>query len=370
MIIQKAELFIVDLPLIHPFTTSFGTIDKRSTVIIKLFAKNGNVGWGEAPALILPLYNSETVATTMIALQQYLLPFVIGKSFETPQELVSSYAYVKGHNFAKHGLECAFWSLLSNAKGISLSKIFGGTRKHIGVGESIGIHKTINLTLEEISLRLSEGYQRIKVKIKPEWDIQLVDAIRKKFGNIPLMVDANSAYTLRDIKTLKKLDTFHLVMIEQPLADTDIIDHATLQKQIKTPICLDESILSHDDARKAVELGACKIINIKPGRVGGIVESLKIHDYCRKRSVPVWCGGMLESGIGRAFNIALASLSGFSLPADMSPSSIFYKEDIIDPTYVVDASGYIAVPTVPGLGFSVDEKRLKHYTSAHYFFPK
>ncbi|MBI5449036.1 o-succinylbenzoate synthase [Candidatus Gottesmanbacteria bacterium] len=369
MTIQKAELFIVDLPLIHPFTTSFGTIDKRSSVIIKLFNTDGNIGWGEAPALPLPLYNSETVVTTMIALQQYLLPFTIGKSFHTPQEFATSYAHVKGHNFAKHGLECAFWCLLSSTSGKSLSTLFGGTRKHIGVGESIGIHKAINLTCDEISLRLSEGYQRIKVKIKLDWDIRLVDAIRKKFGDIPLMVDANSAYTLKDVKILRKLDSYNLMMIEQPLGDTDIIDHATLQKQIQTPICLDESILSADDARKAIEINACKIINIKPGRVGGIVESIKIHDFCNKRSIPVWCGGMLESGIGRAFNIALASLPGFSLPADMSPSSIFYKEDIINPTYAVDNKGFIAVPTTAGLGFSVDEKRLKRYTSQQYSFP-
>lgn len=364
MNIQRAELFVVDLPLIHSFTTSFGTVDKRSSVIIKLLAKDGSIGWGEAPALPLPMYNQETVATTMIALQQYLLPFVTGKSFRSPQEFVASYAPVKGHNFAKHGLECAFWCLLSSASGKNLSKLFGGTRGKIGVGESIGIHKTIESMLDEIALRLTEGYQRIKVKIKPGWDIQLVAAIRKKFGDIPLMVDANSAYTLRNIKIFKRLDAFSLMMIEQPLGDTDIIDHATLQRQIRTPICLDESILSADDARKAIELGACKIINIKPGRVGGIVESLKIHEYCRKRSVPVWCGGMLESGIGRAFNIALASLPRFTLPADMSPASIFYKEDIINPTYTVDREGYIDVPQQVGLGYTVDEEKLSFYTSA------
>ncbi len=366
MKIQKAEIFVVDLPLIHPFVTSFGTIQNRSTVILKLTSSDGLVGWGEAAALPTPLYNYETVDTTVLMLRQFLIPQVIGKNFESPHEFVASYQHVRGHHFAKCGLESAFWCAWSLQQKKSLSALFGGTQTKIAIGESIGIYPTEDETMQEIQLRLDEGYQRIKVKIKPGWDIQLVSAIRKKFPKILLMVDANSSYTLADVGVFKKLDTYELMMVEQPLGDTDIIDHATLQKQIKTPICLDESILSVDDARKAVEIGACKIINIKPGRVGGMVESMKIHEYCQKHSVPVWCGGMLESGIGRSFNIAIASLPGFSMPADMSPSAIFYKEDIINPSYVVDKEGFISVPTSSGLGFIVDNKRLTYYTNAHY----
>lgn len=362
MIIKKAELFIVELPLIHPFTVSFGTIKRRSTIIIKLTDSEGRIGWGEAAPLPVPLYSYETVDVDVLILKQYLFPAIVGKSFDTADEFRSSYRAVRGYNFAKCGIESAFWCLLSLEQNKSLSQLFGGTRKKIGVGESIGIGETIDVTLIEIQKRIHEGYQRIKVKIKPDWDVRLVKRIRKKFGNIPLMVDGNSAYTLKDTGVFRELDQFELMMVEQPLGDMDIIDHATLQKTIKTSICLDESILSVEDARKAIEIHACKIINIKPGRVGGFVESIRIHDYCNLHNIPVWCGGMLESGIGRAFNIALSSLPNFSLPADMSPSSIFYTEDIIEPTYNVSSDGFISVPTTSGLGYNVDLERLKFYS--------
>lgn len=363
MIIKKAELFIVELPLIYPFAVSFGTIKRRSTIIIKLTSDDGLVGWGEAASLPVPLYSYETVDVDALILKQYLFPAVVGKSFDTAEEFRASYRAVRGYNFAKCGLESAFWCLLSLEQNKPLSQLFGGTREKVGVGESIGIGETIDVTLVEIQKRIDEGYQRIKVKIKPGWDVRLVKRIRKTFGNILLMVDGNSAYTLKDTEVFHELDQFGLIMIEQPLGDTDIIDHATLQKTIKTPICLDESILSAEDARKAIEIGACKIINIKPGRVGGFVESIRIHDYCKLHDIPVWCGGMLESGIGRAYNIALSSLPNFSLPADMSPSSVFYTEDIIEPTFSVTRDGCIMVPTTPGLGYNVDIKRLKFYTS-------
>ena len=221
-------------------------------------------------------------------------------------------------------------------------------------------------TLDEIKLRLGQGYQRIKLKIKPGRDITLVDKVRDKFGNIDLMVDANSSYTLKNLKIFKELDKYKLLMIEQPLGDNDIIDHSFLRRHIKTPICLDESILSEDDARKAIKIGACKIINIKPGRVGGLTEAKKIHDYCYKNKVGVWCGGLLETGIGRAFNIAVSSLPGFLYPADMSPSSCFYKEDLIEPTYKVDKQGYINVPNIPGLGFKIQTKLIDKYTKEKY----
>jgi O-succinylbenzoate synthase len=365
MTIKKAELFIVELPLIHPFSLSFGTIKKRSTIIIKLTSDDGLVGWGEAAPLPVPLYSYETVDVDTLILKQYLIPAVLGKSFDSAQQFRASYVHVRGYNFAKSGLESAFWSLLSLQKNIPLAKLLGGKRAEIAVGESIGIHPTIKETLAEIELRLSEGYRRTKVKIKPGWDTKLVDAIRKEFGDIPLMVDGNSAYTLSDSTVFENLDQYGLMMIEQPLGDTDIIDHASLQVKLKTPLCLDESILSAEDARKAIEIGACGIINIKPGRVGGLVESIAIHNICAQKNIPVWCGGMLESGIGRAANIAVSTLDNFSLPADMSPSSVFYTEDIIDPTYTVSKKGFIDVPQTAGLGFAVSQQRLSKYTRSH-----
>lgn len=363
MQIVKAEIFVVNLPLINPFTTSFGTIDKRSTVIIKLQSEERLIGWGESAALPDPIYSNETVDTEILILKKYLIPSILNKDFKSVEDFIASYKFVNGHNFAKCGLECAFWNLYALEQKKSLTELFGGTRKKIPVGESIGIKDSIEETIREVKLRLKEGYQRIKLKIKPGWDLEIVRKVRKRFGNILLMVDGNSAYQLKDIEIFQKLDNYGLLMIEQPLGETDIIDHKTLQKKIKTPICLDESILSCEDARKAIEIGACKIINIKPGRVGGILESIKIHDYCQKKGIPVWCGGMLESGIGRAYNIALASLPNFKYPADMSPSSVFFKEDIIDPSYIVDG-GFIEVSAKTGMGYSIDENKINKYTSA------
>jgi O-succinylbenzoate synthase len=285
------------------------------------------------------------------------------KEFNNAEELMQLLKPIKGHPFAKTAVETAVWMILSLEANQPLSKLLGGTREKIGVGESIGIHPTIESTLEEIELRMEQGFQRMKVKTKPGWDVKLVKAIREKIGDYDLMVDANSSYTLNDLPTLKELDTFDLMMTEQPLADDDIIDHATLQKQIKTPVCLDESIHSAEDARKAIEIGATKIINIKPGRVGGLLESKKIHDVCKENGVGVWCGGMLETGIGRAFNIAVASLPNYIYPADMSPVNFFYKDDLVKESFTVDNKGFITVPTKPGLGFEIDEEKIKKYTT-------
>ena len=366
MKVKRAEVLLVDLPLMKPFETSFGRIDKRPTVLVKLISEDGLVGWGEAAALPLPMYSWETTDTVVVALRNYLLPKVIGKELKSVNELMEIFGWVKGHNFAKCGLECAFWCLWSLKTGKSLKSLFGGKKERIGVGESIGIKQTVEETLVEVKKRVGEGYQRIKLKIKPGWDVDLVKAVRKEFGKVSLMVDGNSSYTLADVVVLKKLDKYRLMMIEQPLGDGDMVDHARLQRELKTPICLDESVVSADDARKAVEIEAAKIINIKPGRVGGIIESIKIHNYCRKKDIPVWCGGMLESGIGRSFNIALASLAGFSLPADMSPSSIFYKDDLVNPSYKVDNRGYIKVPDKQGLGYEVNERKVKEHTRKSY----
>ncbi len=366
--IKSSEIRLLRLPLISTFTTGFGSISYKETILLKLVGGNGVCGWGEGAALPFPNYSPETTQTTLLGLKEYILPLLLNKSFMNPEEVYNTLSCIKGFNFAKAAVDCAFWMMFSTINQTSISRSLGGVWEKVGIGESVGIKKSFEETANEINLRLEQGYQRIKIKIKPGWDIKLIEFIRNKFGNIKLIVDGNSSYTLRDLEVLKILDKFHLLMIEQPLGDTDLIDHATLQKQIKTPICLDESILSAEDARRAVENGACKIINIKTGRVGGITEGKKIHDYCKQNNVGVWCGGLLESGIGRAFNIALASLPGFVYPADMSPYSIFYKEDLIEPSYEVDQEGFIKVPDKPGLGYNLDNKRINKYTQYKFCF--
>ncbi len=348
--------------MITSFTTSFGTITKKPTVLVRAETEDGVVGWGEGAALPFPYYKPETTDISFLVLRQYIAPLVLGKEFQDVEGLMKLLVSVKNNNFAKTGLETAVWMIISLMKKKSISQMLGGTQKKIAVGESIGIKKTIEETLEEIDERLHQGFQRMKVKIQPDWDIAVVEAIRAKFGDILLMVDANSSYTLSDLDTLKKLDNYNLTMIEQPLADDDIIDHSILQKQMNTPICLDESILSAEDARKAIYLGACKIINIKPGRVGGLWESKKIHDYCAAHNVGVWCGGMLESGIGRAFNIAVSSLPNYVYQADMSPVSFFYSDDLVKKSFAVDDKGFVVVPDRPGLGYDLDEEKIKKYT--------
>lgn len=296
--IKSLELYLLKLPLVNEFTTGFGTIKTKETVLVKMTDIQGLVGWGEAPGLSEPLYTYETCAVSLLALEKYLAPLVIGKTFSSPEELRNQYSRVRGYNFAKGALENAFWMLFSLQQGRSLSFLLGGTRKKIGVGESIGIKKTIQKTLNEIDKSLERGYQRIKIKIRPGWDVKVVAAIRSKYPKINLMVDGNSAYSLNDLEVLKELDKYNLTMMEQPLGHDDIIDHARLQHKLKTPICLDESINSVNDALKAISIGACKIINIKPARVGGLWESRKIHDLAQKNQVGVWCGGYWKLGSG------------------------------------------------------------------------
>lgn len=362
MKIHKIELLKVEIPMITSFTTSFGTVTEKPTVIVKITTDEGIVGWGEAAALPFPFYKPETTDICMLVLKKYVSPLVLNKEFSDVEELMNLLKPIKKNNFSKTGLETAVWMAIGVKEKKSLQKLLGGTQKRIAVGESIGIKKTIHETFEEIQLRLDQGFRRTKVKIQPGWDIEVVKAIRDKFGDIDLMVDANSAYTLNDVKLFQKLDHYSLTMIEQPLADDDIVDHSILQKEIRTPICLDESIYSVDDARRGIYLKACKIINIKPGRVGGLLESKKIHDLCKKNGVGVWCGGMLETGIGRAFNIAVASLPNYIYPADMSPVDFFFKDDLVKNSFTVDKEGYITVPISPGLGFAVDEEKVKKYT--------
>ncbi len=362
MKLKKLTILKVNIPMITSFTTGFGSVTSRPTVIVKAETDDGLVGFGESSALPFPNYESETTDICMLVLKDYIASLVLNKEFKNVEDLMNLLKPIKGHNFAKTGLETAVWMILSLKEKKSLKELLGGTQDKIAIGESLGIKDTIKETLEEVKLRLDQGFRRIKIKIKPGWDLELVKAIREKFGDIDLMVDANSSYTLSDIDALKKLDNYSLMMMEQPLSNDDIVDHSILQSQIKTPICLDESIHSAEDARRAIYLKSCKIINIKPGRVGGLLESKKIHDICQKNNIGVWCGGLLETGIGRAFNIAVASLPNYIYPADMSPVNFFYSDDLVKDSFFVDKDGYIKVPSTVGLGFEIDEEKITKYT--------
>lgn len=341
------------MPLKAPFVTSFGSQTVREAILVETEA-GGIAGWGEAPALTAPLYNEETVETAWHLLRDFLGPAVIGRSLPHPSALAERLRPFRRNYIAKAGLEGALWDLWARARGQPLARALRGTRGRVAAGVSLGIAPSVEDLLEEVAFYLGRGYRRIKVKVKPGWDLAPLAAIRDRFGPIPLMADANSAYERSDLPRLKAIDGLGLMMIEQPLAADDLVDHARLQSELDTPLCLDESICSRDDARKALDLGSCRIINIKAARVGGLTEAVAIHDLCRERGVPVWCGGMLETGIGRAHNLALASLPGFTLPGDVSGSDRYWDRDIIRPEIAVDSEGYIAVPGGPGLGHEPD----------------
>ncbi len=360
MKIERMELLHVKMKLVHPFETSYGRKDHLDHVLVKLYA-DGMVGYGEAAVQWWPFYCEETTVTCLHVLQEFVAPAVLHQEFNDVEDLVAAYGKVRRHNFAKSGVETAFWHLLSQAQGKPLAQLLGGSRTEIESGVSIGIEADINYLLKRIEGFLAQGYRRIKLKIGPGKDVEVLRRVRQAFPTIPLMADANSAYTLHDLEHLKQLDAFHLLMIEQPLAHDDIIDHATLQRALSTPICLDESIHSAEDARKALDLGSGRIINIKPGRVGGLLEARKIHDLCQARGVPVWCGGMHEYGIGRAHNIALSALPNFSIAGDISASDKYYAEDLIDPPVTV-AQGKIQVPQTVGLGYTPNEERIARFT--------
>ncbi len=362
MIIEEVRLDRLEMPLKHPFETSFGKLMKRDFVVVSA-TSDGITGYGESTAFPLPFYNEESTETVLYILKELIIPQVLKmEKLEHPEDLVQIFQTVKGHRMSKAALEGAVWDLYCKKKGVSLSKALGGTKTEIDVGVSIGIEPTIEELLDRVGSCINQGYKKIKVKIKPGFDVKPMEAIRERFGmDVPLMADANSAYTLQDVDILKQLDPLKLMMIEQPLAYDDIIDHATLQKELSTPICLDESIHSVEDARKAVEIGATKIINIKVGRVGGLTEAKKIHDYCQSMDIPVWCGGMLESGIGRAHNIAITSLSNFSIPGDTSPSDRYWDQDITDPEVEFYKPGVIKVPEGPGVGYGLNEQAFHDY---------
>jgi o-succinylbenzoate synthase len=359
--IDGVELRLIRLPLLEPFETSFGKIDSRLIFLVCLQA-DGLHGWGEVVASEEPLYSYETVRTALHVIQDFFGPALLSEPIKDLDDLAERLAPFRGHNMAKAGMELAYMDLLARMNQQSLSSLISGERERVAVGVSLGIQPTLSKLLQRVEKYLSLGYQRIKLKIKPGWDIDVVDEVRRRHPDILLSVDANSAYTLDDQEHLKKLDDFNLLMIEQPLQNDDLLDHARLQKLMNTSLCLDESIISARHARMALDLESCRIINIKVGRVGGYSQVLGIHDLCVSREVPVWCGGMLESGIGRAHNIALASLKGFTLPGDISASSRYFERDIITPGVVVDADGTVAVPGGPGLGFEVDLSFIERLT--------
>ena len=361
MIIERIELRHVKLVLVSPFVTSMGTEYDEEHIIVRIDSE-GLTGWGESVAEGTPFYSYETVTTAWHIMKDFLIPSLIGKDITSIEHAIEQYKIVRGHMMAKAGIEAALWDLFAKKKNVSLSKLFGAKREKIDVGVSIGIQDSELILLKKIDSYLKEGYKRIKIKIAPGNDISFIEAVRKEFPNILLQVDANSAYTLDDIELIKKMDDFNLLLIEQPLSHDDIFFHSKLQKVLKTPICLDESIHSLSDTCAAIEGESCKIINIKPGRVSGFHESIKIHDYCVSKNVPVWCGGMLESGIGRAGNVALASLPGFTLPGDISASKRYYTEDIVDPEFTVNPDGTMDVPTKPGIGVEVNMKNLDKVT--------
>ena len=367
MIIKEVNIRKMNMTMKSPFTTSFGTFQDKEFLLLEVTDELGNTGWGESTAFHSPWYNEETLETNLHMIRDFLIPLVLDREITHPDEVNDLFAPLRKNNMAKAAIEGAIWDLYAKRNKLTLAEALGGTAEKIEVGISIGIQKSTEDLIELVRGYIAEGYKRMKVKIKPGFDINVIQALREAFPNVPLMADANSAYTLEDIDLLKQLDEFNLTMIEQPLASDDIIDHAKLQKELKTPICLDESIHSLEDARKAFELGSTKIINIKIGRVGGLTESKKIHDFCMQNDIPVWCGGMLESGIGRAHNVALTTLPNFILPGDTAGSSRYWEEDVITPEVVAE-DGYITVPAGYGIGYEPNIEVMDRYTVDRFHF--
>jgi O-succinylbenzoate synthase len=365
--IERLELRLLKLPLVHFFETSFGRIYDKHFIVVSLEA-GGVSAYGECVAEQDPFYGAETNETAWHIIADFIAPRILGASFDHPRDVFPALKAIRGHNMAKAAVEMAAWDLFARQRGEPISRVLGGTRERIASGVSIGIQDSLDELAAKVERELAAGYQRIKIKIKPGWDLAAVQRIRADFGSIPLMVDANAAYTLADAHHLAELDQYELMMIEQPLDYDDIADHAALQRQLRTPICLDESIKSVHAAEHAIAAGACRIINIKPGRVGGYGESIRLHDLCAGHGVPVWHGGMLESGIGRAANIHLSTLPNFSLPGDIAASGRYFEPDLIDPAIEVARDGTIPVPRGPGLGVKVVGDRVERATLRHAAF--
>jgi O-succinylbenzoate synthase len=363
--IERLELRLLKLPLVHFFETSFGRIYDKHFIVVRLDGE-GVSGYGECVAEQDPYYSAETNTTCWHIIEEFIAPLVLGVSFAHPRDIFRALKAIRGNNMAKAAVEMAAWDLYARQQGQPLSRVLGGTRERIASGVSIGIQDSLSELAAKIDRELAAGYRRIKIKIKPGWDLEAVQTARARVGAVPLMVDANAAYTIADADHLAKLDAFDLMMIEQPLDYDDIADHATLQRRLKTPICLDESIKTVNIAREAIAAGACRIINIKPGRVGGFAESIRLHDLCAAHGIPVWHGGMLESGIGRAANIHLSTLPNFTLPGDIAASKRYFDPDLIDPPIEVAPDGTIAVPQDPGIGVSIRADRVEAATLKKY----
>jgi O-succinylbenzoate synthase len=362
--VDRVVLRRIRLPLVHFFETSFGRTTERHIILVEAIA-DGVSGWGEVTAGENPFYNEEWTDSAWLILRDYVVPLFVGKTLGGAEQASQKTKHIRGHLMARGGLEAALWDLDARLSGQPLfQRIGGGSRTEIPCGVSIGIQNSISDLLSKIETELSSGYQRIKVKIKPGWDVKVIEEIRRRFPAIKLIADANSAYTLDDADHLRRLDEYYLMMIEQPLAHDDIIDHAALQARLQTPICLDECIRSSHHAEQAIRIGACQIINIKLGRVGGFLEARRVHDVAQGAGIPVWCGGMLESGVGRAHNIALSTLPNFVLPGDVSASCRYWARDVITPPVEVTSRGTIEVPKEPGFGYSVDHEFLRRITVA------
>ena len=361
MKIDRITLREIRMPLVHFFETSFGRTTERRIIVVEVEG-DGAVGWGEVTAGERPFYNEEWTDAAWLILRDFVAPRVIETPLASAAEAAALSGHIRGHQMARGGLEAAVWDLEARLAGVPLWKHIGGSHTEIACGVSIGIQNSVEQLLELIERETAAGYQRIKIKIKPGWDIDVVRRVRERFPDIRLMADANSAYTLDDIEHLKQLDAFDLMMIEQPLAHDEIIDHAALQAALVTPICLDECIRNAHHARQAIRLGAARVINIKLGRVGGFSEALRVHEVCREHGIPVWCGGMLEGGVGRAHNIALSTLEGFTLPGDVSASKRYWKRDVINPPVEVTDRGTIDLPSGAGFGYDVDRDYLRSLT--------
>ncbi|WP_020007308.1 o-succinylbenzoate synthase [Salinicoccus albus] len=360
MNIKEIKMHQLVMNLKSHFTTSFGSQQERFITIIEAVDDQGVSGFGECVSGEDPLYSEEFMDASLIAMKKYFGPLVIHNTINHPDDVWELFKPFKRNNMSKAAIEGAVWDLYAKQQQQPLADVIGGSKSEVDVGVSLGLEDTDNALLEKVGEKVEEGYKRIKVKIKPGRDVDMVRKIRDKFGDIPLMVDANSAYTLDDIEVLKELDAFDLMMIEQPLAAGDLIDHAKLQKQLTTPVCLDESIDSYEAAAGAIELGSCEIINVKVGRVGGITQSIKIHDLAQKHGIPLWCGGMLEAGVGRFHNVAITTLPNFTLPGDTASSGRYWYEDITTPEVIAE-NGVVTVIDKPGIGAAVDFDKMQQY---------
>ena len=361
MKIERIELHHIRQPLVHPFRTSFGVELERPCILVAVYA-DGLVGWGECPTGDGPWYSAETTATAWHALSDFLAPAVVGQQVAHAADLLALTKAIRGHNMARAGLENAFWDLLARSRDLPLATLLGGVRDRVPVGVSIGIQPTLGQLLARVDAFIDRGYGRIKVKIEPGWEQEPLTQIRARHATIPLMADANSAFTLADAPLFRALDDLGLLMIEQPLAHDDIADHARLQAQIATPLCLDESIHGVADAQAAIDLQACRIINMKVARVGGLTAARRIHDLAQAAGWPLWCGGMLETGVGRACNIHLATLPNFILPGDISATDRYYAEDIAEPAFLLNREdSTMSVPAGPGIGVDVMPHRVARY---------